>query len=291
MLNENTTTQQIIHPATHMGPVTLAVADLARSIDFYTNVLGMKVLSQGEGKATVGAGTTPLVQLQEQPGARRQPQYSTGLYHAAILVPSRADLGRVIINLSRHAYPIGGFGDHLVSEAMYLDDPDGNGLEIYRDRPRDEWQWDGDQVRMATDPVDVDGVIKSVDNPEAPYAGMPDGTVLGHMHLRVGDIPQAEAFYAGILGFEVIFKMPSALFISAGRYHHHLGMNIWHSRNAPPAPADSVGLREYTVILPDEAARDQVLARLDNAGVTYERQGADVLLHDPWSNRIRLVVE
>jgi catechol 2,3-dioxygenase len=144
---------------------------------------------------------------------------------------------------------------------------------------------------MATDPVDVDGVIKSVVNPEAPYAGMPDGTVLGHMHLRVGNIAEAEAFYVGILGFEVIFKMPSALFISAGRYHHHIGMNIWHSRNAPPAPADSVGLREYTIILPYDAARAEVLARLDAAGVAYESQGADVLLNDPWNNRIRLVTE
>lgn len=289
MLNEQTA-QHVIHPATHMGPVTLAVADLARSVDFYTNVLGMKVLNEGEGKATLGAGSTPLVHLQEQPGARRQPSYSTGLYHAAILVPTRADLGRVIISLARHAYPIGGFGDHFVSEAMYLDDPDGNGLEIYRDRPRDEWQWNGSQVVMGTEPVDVDAVIKSVENPEAPYAGMPDGTVLGHMHLRVGDIPQAEAFYVGVLGFEAIARMPSALFVSAGRYHHHIGMNIWHSRKAPPAPANSVGLREYTIVLPDDAAREAVLARLDAAGVRYERQDSGVLLDDPWSNRIRLAL-
>ncbi|MBZ0303348.1 MAG: VOC family protein [Anaerolineae bacterium] len=280
-----------IHPATHMGPVTLAVSDLARSVDFYTRVLGMTTLEQVASRATVGAGHTPLLHLQEIPGAQPQPQYSTGLYHVAILVPTRADLGRVILSLARYQYPIGGFGDHYVSEAMYLDDPDGNGLEIYRDRPRDSWRWQGSKVVMGTDPVDVDAVIASVEDPDAPFTGMPEGTTIGHMHLRVGDIPQARAFYAGVLGFDVVADMASALFVSAGGYHHHIGMNIWHSRRAPQPPADSVGLRQFTILVADEAARDQVATRLDAAGVAFTRADSALLFDDPWGNAVRLVPE
>lgn len=280
-----------LHPATHMGAATLAVADLTRSVDFYTNVLGMRVFQQGDGKATLGAGNTPLLHLIEIPGARPQPDWSTGLYHAAILMPSRPDLGRVLINLARTQYPVGGFADHLVSEAIYLSDPDGNGLEIYRDRPRDEWTWDGTQVRMASDPIDLDGIIASVPGPDAPFAGMPDGTTMGHMHLRIGDIEKAEAFYQGIVGFDVVARWHSALFVSAGGYHHHLGLNTWHSRNAPPAPPDAVGLREYVIFQPNEDALNQLLARFDSAGIAYARQDGDVLVNDPWSNRLRWVVE
>ncbi|MBC7815127.1 MAG: VOC family protein [Burkholderiales bacterium] len=280
-----------IQPATHMGPATLAVADLARSVDFYTNVLGMTVLNAGENGSTMGAGTTPLLHLQAKPGAKRQPEHSTGLYHVAILQSSRPDLGRVVINLARTQYQVGGFADHLVSEAIYLDDPDGNGLEIYRDRPREEWRRNGNQIVMASDPIDLDGIVASVEDPEAPFTGMPDGTTIGHMHLRVGDIPKAQAFYQDVLGFDVVAKMPSALFVSAGGYHHHIGMNVWHSRNAPPAPADSVGLQEYGIVVPDTDAQGEVLARLNAVGVTHEMQDADALFSDPWSNRIRLSPE
>ncbi len=280
-----------LDPATHMGPVTLAVADLARSLDFYTRVLGMAVLEQSADRATAGAGRLPLLRLVEQRGAQRQPARSTGLYHVAILLPSRADLGRVLLSLARNRYPVGGFGDHGVSEAAYLDDPDGNGLELYRDRPRSEWPYQDGQVIMGTDPVDVDGVIGSVPDPAAPYAGMPAGTTVGHIHLRVGDILQARAFYHGVLGFDVMFDVGSALFVSAGGYHHHLGMNVWQSRGAAPPPPESAGLREFVVALPREAERERLAARLDAAGVAHSREGGDLLLADPWSNRIRFVVE
>jgi catechol 2,3-dioxygenase len=289
-LNQTTKPAQgRLHPATHMGPTTLAVSDLSQSVDFYSSVLGMKALDQKPGETTMGAGSRPLLILRELPGARPQPDYSTGLYHVAILLPTRADLGRVIINLARRQYPIGGFGDHFVSEAMYLSDPDGNGLEIYRDRPRSEWQWNGSQVVMGTEPVDVEAVVASVENPDAPFAGMPDGTVVGHMHLRVGDIPKGEAFYRGIIGFDVVAKMPSALFVSAGGYHHHLGMNIWHSRNAPRPPADSVGLRQYTIVVPDADTLGQLQQRLSDAGVTFDQREDGLFVDDPWGNRIRVV--
>ena len=218
MVTNQTTVQTVIDPAAHMGAVVLTVANLAQSLDFYGKVLGITRIDQdnGEKTATIGVGSTPLLHLQEFQGARPQPTYSTGLYHVAILVPSRPDLGRVLINLARLQYPIQGFGDHFVSEAMYLADPDGNGLEIYRDRPRSEWQYNGRQIVMGTEAVDVDAVISEVVNPNTAFTGIAEGTVIGHVHLRVGNIAKAEAFYHDIIGFDVMAKMPSALFVSAG---------------------------------------------------------------------------
>jgi catechol 2,3-dioxygenase len=278
---------------THMGTVTLAVANLERSIQFYTEIIGLKVLEHDAGvQAVLGAGTTPLLILQELAGAQRQPSRATGLYHVAILVPTRPDLGRLLLNFARRQFRITGVADHLVSEAIYLDDPDGNGLEIYRDRPRSEWGWDGDRVRMASDPLDIDGIIDSVPDQTEPFAGMPDGTVIGHMHLRIGSIPQAAAFYLDTLGFDLIAEMPSALFVSAGKYHHHIGMNIWHSAGGQPAPADSVGLREFVIVVPDADAVHALTERLSSSGAAVE-QLADggIAFNDPWRNRIRVEVE
>ncbi len=293
MVSNQTTSERDmrLHDATHLGPVTLAVSDLHPSVNFYRDVLGLNVLDESPGRTTMGAGSTPILHLQELPGARRQPDHSTGLYHVAILVPSRPDLGRVLLNLARTQYPVGGFADHLVSEAIYLSDPDGNGIEIYRDRPRSEWRWNGTQVAMASDPIDLEAIVATVEDQSAPFEGMPEGTVVGHMHLRVGDIPKAEAFYRNVIGFDVVAKMPSAAFVSAGGYHHHLGMNIWHSRNAPPPPADSVGLREWVIVLPDNDTRDKLIARLNKANVAYEERDSALLVDDPWSNRMRFVTE
>lgn len=275
-----------------MGPVKLAVADLERSLRFYTELLGMRLLEttgDGNAQAAVGAGARPLVYLEERPGARPQPNFTTGLYHVAILFPSRADLGRVLLNLARHDHRIQGASDHLVSEALYLADPDGNGLELYRDRPRDQWRWQGNTVAMSVDPLDIEGVIRSAGDPDAPYGGMPERTMIGHVHLRVGDIPTAQQFYVGVLGFETVATMPSALFVSAGRYHHHLGLNTWQSKGAPPAPPNSVGLQEYTIVVPTPAALEAVAARMAAAGLRYTDDGRVVLVDDPWNNHIRIV--
>lgn len=279
---------------TRMGPVTLAVADLERSINFYTGPLGMTLLGTSgdtHTRASVGVAGRPLLHLQERRNARPQPNFSTGLYHVAILVPSRSDLGRVLINLARHDYRLQGASDHLVSEALYLADPDGNGLEIYRDRPRDQWRWQGDTVAMAVDPLDFEGVIRSAGDPNEPYTGMPERTTIGHVHLRVGDITVARQFYVDVLGFDAVATMPSALFVSAGRYHHHLGLNTWHSKGAPPPPEDSVGLLEYTIVVPDQAALDAVSDRLARAGLRYNARAGEVLVDDPWQNHIRLISE
>jgi catechol 2,3-dioxygenase len=282
-----------IDPATDVGVVALTVANLERSLAFYIDTFGLGLIERSGTNAILGAGGTPLLLLTEYPGATPWPhdRYAyTGLYHFAILVPTRADLGRWLRHWLEVTRSLPGQGDHLVSEALYISDPDGNGIEIYRDRPRSEWHWDGGQVRMATDPVDIEGVLDEAAREGQPWPGLPAGTRLGHMHLQVGDIPKASAFYHGILGFDIVAQMPSALFVSAGGYHHHVGMNVWHSRGAGPAPAGTAGLRFFTIDLASEAARAASLARLNASGVSYHQTRDLVLLRDPWQNAIILRV-
>ena len=279
-----------IDPRTRVGQLSLTVADLDRSIAFYTTGFGFAVLQRDGSTALLGAEDSPLLQLIEERGAAPWPGHYTGLFHFAVLVPSRADLGRWLRHWLESGYPLPGQGDHLVSEALYLSDPDGNGIEIYRDRPRSEWQWENGQVRMATDPVDLKAVIAEGDAAGSPWTGLPSGTRLGHMHLQIGDINQAAAFYSGVLGFDIVARMPSALFISAGGYHHHIGMNTWHSRGATAAPAGVAGLRHFTIEFADDAARTAVVERLRAAGQPTSVDGADVIAQDPWRNTIRLQV-
>jgi catechol 2,3-dioxygenase len=277
-----------IHPATDVGLVALTVANLDRSLAFYTDVMGFAALRGDAGEAVLGAGNAPLLALREAPGAPHAPQSATGLYHFAILVPTRADLGRWLRHWLELGLPLPGQGDHLVSEALYISDPEGNGIEIYRDRPRETWTWANGQVRMAVDPVDTEGMLAEAEAEGKPWGGLPEGTKIGHMHLQIGDVPRAEAFYAGVLGFDVVAHMPSALFVSAGGYHHHIGMNTWHSRGRGPAPEGSAGLRYFTLRLPDADAIDAVLARLDAAGVPHRKESEGVAVEDPWRNQIML---
>ena len=251
----------------------------------------MALLERDGSRAVLGAGTTPLLLLTERPGAKPFPGYgATGLYHFAVLVPTRADLGRWLRHWLELGLPMPGQGDHLVSEALYLSDLDGNGIEIYRDRPREEWTWEGGSVRMATDPVDIRGLLELAQAEGQPWEGMPQGTRLGHIHLQAADIAAARRFYHDILGFDVTAQLPGALFVSAGGYHHHIGLNTWQSRGAPPAPEGTAGLRFYNIELPDAAALAAVVARLDAAGISYERSGDAVIVRDPFSNRIALRV-
>jgi catechol 2,3-dioxygenase len=282
-----------IHPATEVGLLSLAVADLARSIAFYSEALGFEVLHGDASEATLGAAGVPLLLLTEHTGAQPWPhdRYSyTGLYHFAVLMPTRADLGRWLRHWLELGYPLPGQGDHLVSEALYLSDPDGNGIEIYQDRPRDQWVRVHGQIKMASDPVDIRGLLSEGERAGQPWTGLRAGTKLGHMHLQIGDIDLAEAFYHRVLGFDIVSRMPSALFISAGGYHHHIGMNIWHSKDAPAAPADTAGLRFFTVVLPSEEARQAVVSRIEQAGLPYTRSGDTIAIQDPWNNTVLLVV-
>lgn len=298
-LNSPETRTVSLHPATEVGTVTLKVADLQRSLRFYTDVIGLQAFQVNDQTATLGAGRRPILSLEAIPGAHRQPANTTGLYHAAILLPDRHALAVKIAQIAAIrdesgdvAYPFG-YADHLVSEAFYLSDPDGNGLELYRDRPRSEWNWNGQQVRMASDPIDFDSFFAEIKDDDSALRNpaVPDGTKLGHMHLRIGNIPAGEQFYHGILGFDITARMPSALFLSAGGYHHHLGMNIWESRNGKPPVESSVGLREFSIALPDVAELDRLTKQIEDAGVSVERSENAAVLYDPWQNRIKLTLQ
>ena len=285
-----TTPAGVIDAATDIGLLSLTVADLERSLLFYTRAIGFGVIEQVPGRALLGVAGSPLLELIERPGAAIWNDSATGLYHFAILVPTREALGKWLRNWLNLGLEMPGQGDHLVSEALYLRDPDYNGIEVYRDRPRSEWNWDGGRVRMASDPVDIQGVLAAGDLDGLPFSGLLAGTRIGHMHLQVGDISAARAFYHEVLGFDVVAEMPTALFLSAGGYHHHIGANIWHSRGSGPAPDGMAGLRYFTITLANEAALKQVLARVAAAGLTYEETPAGAVVLDPWRNRVVLQI-
>jgi catechol 2,3-dioxygenase len=226
--------------------------------------------------------------LYEQPGAEPAPR-NTGLFHFALLVPSRHDLARWLTHAIKDNIPLEGLSDHLVSEAIYLRDPDWHGIEIYRDRPRAEWERDGDYVKMATIPLDVRGVLSTLDGGEADFERMPRDTTMGHVHLQVADIPVTEHFYTEQLGLDLQARYGAqATFMSAGGYHHHLGANTWNSRGAPPPAADSAALRHFTVVLPDEEELDRVAGQFADAAPVAD--GGGIAVKDPSKNTLILAL-
>jgi catechol 2,3-dioxygenase len=259
-----------IAPATRMGAVHLTVADLDRSLDYYTGAIGLETLSREDGHASLGTGTGELLGLTEAPGARPADGY-TGLYHFALLVPERKDLARWLAHAARDRVQLTGASDHFVSEAIYLRDPDHHGIEIYWDRPRELWE--GQVNRMGTWPLDANSLLGELGDVQTePFDGLPAGTTMGHVHLRVAEIDSTVAFYRDVLGFGLMAQLgPQAAFLSAGGYHHHIGGNIWESRGASPAPAGSATLQHATILLPDVAERDRILARVAAAGGTADR--------------------
>jgi catechol 2,3-dioxygenase len=277
---------------TSLGAVSLTVSDLARSRPFYETALGLSVREADDGALAFGVpGGADLVRLYGDPSAPVLDRRATGLYHQAILFPTRLDLAHALVRLAEAQWSLDGVADHLVSEALYLSDPDGNGIELYRDRPRDEWRYDGGQLQMATLPLDLRRLADELSASEGPQPTVPAGTVMGHVHLQVAGIPDAEAFYHGVLGFDVITRgYPGALFVSAGGYHHHLGLNTWHSAGSGPAAPGSVGLRSYEVVLPDRAELDRVLGRVRDAGLQAEARGEDsAAVRDPSDNLVVLL--
>ena len=286
---QTSTPHTSIHPDTTIGLVTLRVTDLTRSRAFYEGILAFQPLQLEAGRAVLGGqDKQPLLELLEVPGGTPQPRRATGLYHVAILFPSRADLGREFLRLVNANWEIGQ-GDHLVSEALYISDPDDNGLEIYQDRPRSTWNWQNNLVRMASDPVDLRSLAEEGRRDAEPWDVLPPGTRVGHIHLQVGNIPDARRFYHDILGFDITAHMPSALFVSAGGYHHHLGLNTWHSLNAQPTPDTSAGLHSYIIAIPTQEALQQVKERLAAHNVPFEEQQDRILVDDPWHNHVQLV--
>jgi catechol 2,3-dioxygenase len=277
-----------IHPDTSLGPVELVVGDLEGMASFYGQAIGLAPVSRSESDVSLGSaeGGT-LIELAGRPDAPTRPRHSTGLFHTAFLVPSRAELARSVRRVIDAGWNFTGASDHLVSEALYLDDPEGNGIEIYRDRPREEWRYEGGQLAMATLPLDLDSVMAELDSDDV-RAGA-DATRVGHVHLQVAQISPAEAFYEGGLGLDVTTaRYPGALFMSAGGYHHHIGTNTWASANAPAPPAGSRGLRRYTVVVPDAAELDRVAARMRATGYELEDVDGGVEAVDPSGNHALL---
>lgn len=284
--------ERSLPPGLRLGPVTLAVADRQRSLAFYRDFLGLSLIEEGtrhgEQTITLGADGTAIVRLVVRPGIAPLPRNVTGLFHAAILLPTRAALARVVLRLAEVRYPFGA-SDHAVSEALYLDDPDGNGLEIYRDRPRDEWVWRDGQIAMTTIPLDLRSIVDELGDDEPRWAPMLAGTTLGHIHLRVGDAAEAERFYADVLGFDVVARVPGARFLSVNDYHHHLGANSWESTGAHAHSEDTAGLIEWELVLPTIDDMVTTATRLSAAGVTIDaRVDGSLDILDPWQTRLVL---
>ncbi len=277
--------------STHLGRVRLQVADLSRSLLFYENVLGMRVLKRSADSASLGTHgeDREIVHLHQLSSARPVPRRGLlGLYHFAILLPDRASLGRFVAHLAETGV-YAGMSDHLVSEAVYLTDPDGLGIEVYADRPRDAWRYDERQLQMATNHLNVDDLVRSARGKR--WTGMPPGTVLGHVHLYVDDIDKAEAFYHDALGFDkVVWSYPGALFMSAGGYHHHLGTNTW-AKGAPPATGADARLLEWEIIVPTQKNVDEAAKNVTAAGYEAKPENGEWILTDPWGTSLRLVPE
>jgi catechol 2,3-dioxygenase len=280
----------MIPPDTSIGKVRLRVADLDDLTTFYERVIGLPAVERGGDVVRLGAvGGEPLIELLGAPDAPPAPSFSTGLFHLAILVPDRAELARSLQRVAGAGWRLTGASDHLVSEALYLQDPEGNGIEIYRDRPREEWRRNGDELAMATLPLDLESILGELDPSERQADGMPGGTTMGHVHLQVADIPAAERFYNRALGLDVMVRSyPGALFLAAGGYHHHIGLNTWQSEGAPPPPEGSLGLDRYELVLPSAAERDSAADRLAEVGADPQRLDEGVVASDPSGNRVLL---
>lgn len=283
-----------ISASTTLGPVHLTVADLDRSLDYYRAAVGLHVLTRDGSRASLGAGAVELLVLSEQPGARPAAGH-TGLYHFALLLARRADLAGWLAHAARDRVTLVGLSDHFVSEALYLSDPDGHGIEIYWDRPREVWEGQV-AARMTTLPLDVKNLLSELQQtPEQldaeQYNGLPPDTRMGHVHLKVASIPETVAFYRDVLGLSLMAALGSqAAFLSAGGYHHHVGANTWESAGAEPPPPGSAALVHATIVLPDAAERERVLDRVRRAGQVPHEDAAAPVVRDPSHNAFVLAV-
>lgn len=277
-------------PTTFIGNVIIKVGNLDRSIDFYTNILGFEILKRNDNevKLTVD-GKSSFLTLIEPDDVLAKRRGTTGLYHFALLLPSKKDLANIVIHLSKHNVYFGA-SDHLVSEALYLQDPDGNEIEIYRDRDASKWTWSNDQVDMATIPLDFERLLKHA-TPNEPWDKLPAKTVMGHIHLHVAELEETERFYVEGLGMDLVLRFGGqALFLSYGNYHHHVGVNTWNGVGAPRPPLNGVGLESYTLVFNDEEARAEVITSLKNIGAIVEEENGDYVSYDPSGNKIVLAV-
>ncbi|MED1419668.1 VOC family protein [Bacillus smithii] len=277
-------------PHTFVGQVDLKVANLERSLAFYQNVIGFQILEQSKKKAVLTAdGKTPLVTIEQPENVIPKQPHRTGLYHFAILLPTRSDLAKVLLHFIQIRYPLQGGSDHLVSEALYLADPDGNGIEIYADRPSSTWNWNNGEVVMSTEPLDVENLL--AEGRDGPWKGLPSDTVIGHIHLHVSELQKTEQFYREGLGFDIVSRYGrQALFISTGGYHHHIGLNTWNGVGIPAPSENSVGLKKFSLVLPSDEARNQIIDRLRKIDASVTEENDVYMTKDPSGNQIQLLV-
>ena len=276
-------------PITFVGQVKLKVQNLERSVAFYREVIGFEVIEQTDSSANLTAdGKTVLLSIQQSNNLIPKQGKTTGLYHYALLLPKRSDLAEIV----RHFREIGlrfGSSDHLVSEALYLSDPDGNGIEIYIDREPSAWDWNNGEVAMAVDPLNFAELLSGGEQQR--WKGLPAGTVMGHIHLHVSELVKTEEFYSKGLGFEVVNRYgEQALFISDGKYHHHIGLNTWNGVGAPAPSPNSVGLESFTIMFPNEEKKNKIIAQLKNIGASVTEENGLTIATDPSGNRIHLLV-
>jgi catechol 2,3-dioxygenase len=261
MLMSATTPMQV-------GLVTLNVRQLDRVADYYRNLLGLELIGRDGNTMRLGTGQTPLLELRGNADFVARNPSSAGLFHTAFLMPSREDLGAWLRYVANARIPVDGASDHLVSEALYLTDPEGNGIEVYADRPRSEWQTDGKSIAMTTDPLDIPNLLDLA--PAKSWNGAPEGFFVGHMHLQVGNVSEAQPFYSGVLGTDVTATYPGAAFYGAGGYHHQLATNMWGSRGAGPIDPKTTGLVGFELILDNNAQRDAILERAQKTETTLK---------------------
>lgn len=272
-------------PNTYVGHVNIKVQDLDRSLTFYQEVLGFQILEQNDKTVRLTAdGKTSVLSIEQPENIVPKQGKTTGLYHFALLLPKRSDLADIV----HHFMNIGiryGSSDHLVSEALYLADPDGNGIEIYIDRDPSEWNWSNGEVIMAVDPLNFEDLLSA--GKQQSWKGLPSGTVMGHIHLHVSELKKTEEFYSKGLGFEVVNRYgDQALFISTGKYHHQIALNTWAGVGAPTPAENSVGLESFTIVLADEAARNTIIAQLKSIGASVTEENGSFVSYDPSGNRI-----
>lgn len=268
----------------------MMVRDLDRLVAYYRDLLGLTVHEHTRQGARLGVGGITLLELIHRPDALPDDPREAGLYHTAFLMPTRVDLARWILHAAKNRVPISGAADHDVSEAIYLDDPEGNGVEVYSDRPREKWRRDGELIFQKTDPLDIDAIVGGIDPATAAYPGAPEGLRIGHIHLRIGNVARAEEFYRGVLGLDVTRRRTGATFLSSGGYHHHVAVNVWHSNGAGAGNGKRAGLDWFAMEINDQPTLDGLKKRLGAADVPIDAIPGGFAAMDPWGTRIRFTV-
>lgn len=281
-----------IHPDTRMGPVHYTVRNLSRLVDFYRDVLGFHLIRRQGGEAVLGTQARQLLRMTEAPDAPR-PRGTTGLYHTAFLMPTRWDLAHLVQRIIDTRTPVQGTSNHGTHLAIYLSDPEGNGIELAWDFPREQWPLRNGRMVPELMPrrgVDIDQLLTELERDPSPWPGLPPEATVGHVHLHVSDLDSSRRFYCDILGFDVTMEGwgMGALFVSAGGYHHHIGMNVWKGVGIPAPPEGAAGLRYFTVVVPDEAELEKVVSRVKEAGLEPLPHPDGVRLRDPSGNHLVL---